>query len=400
MGQASPTLPPPIQTLAVTPPLLSPNMFPAETGSFPEIQDIPPSPPSSSYARRTTIPMPDVIRRLFAQFPLYAWPPAESGETWSKVEEISHPATLYIIPPREPGTWESADPVSLRWQMEFAVRGMPVHCEPLYDAYWSPEHTTPFAQVATESKDMQLLGEASLQRYMDHYYPLARAELEEKSVWPDDVQDEVMLWMNLLEQRVMAGVLLACIRSGTYTPPSQSVSLLRRWLAPLFPGETSPEQRAFARLARLSAAGASPSSLAAVFGRDYLSDVRNPLTLVPGYSVDWVGFLSGTSNHTGPDASEVEQFPASLRVDQVAIQRDAAEALNAVATRLADDTSSRDDNVWMLGARRPTSLDCLLFAVLHTIQTLPADQVRFLLAVRERHPSLQAYYERLHKYVP
>lgn len=374
-------------------------MFPAETGTFPELQDIPPAPPSSSHTRRTTIPMPDVIRRLFAQFPLHVWPPAESGGSWSKVEEASHPAILYIIPPREPGTWESADPVSLRWQMEFVVRGVPVHCEPLYDAYWSPEHTTPFAQVATESKDMQLLGESSLQRYMNHYYPLVRAELEEKGVWPDNVQDEVMLWMNLLEQRVMAGVLLACIRSGTYTPPSQSTSLLRRWLAPFFPGEMSPEQGAFARLARLSAAGASPSSLAAVFGRDYLSDVRNPLTLVPGYSVDWVGFLSGTSNHSGPDASEVEQFPASLRVDQDAIERDAAEALNAVAARLADDTSSRDD-VWMLGTRRPTSLDCLLFAVLHTIQTLPANQVRFLSAVQERYPSLQAYYERLHKYVP
>jgi len=71
----------------------------------------------------------------------------------------------------------------------------------------------------------------------------------------------------------------------------------------------------------------------------------------------------------------------------------------AVAARLADDIGSRDD-VWMLGARRPTSLDCLLFAVLHTIRTLPAQQVRFLLAVQERHPSLLTYYERLHKYVP
>ena len=374
-------------------------MFSAETGARTELQDIPPAPPSSSFARRTTIPMPDVIRRLFKQFPLHVWPPAESGGSWSQVEGASRPATLYIIPPKEPGTWASADPVSLRWQMEFVVRGVPVHCEPLYDAYWSPEHTTPFAQVDTESHGAQLLGESSLQRYMDHYYPLVRPELEEKSVWPDHVQDEVILWMNLLEQRVMCGLLLACIRSGTYTPPSQSASLLRRWLAPLFPGEMSPEQGAFARLARLSAAGASPSSLAAVFGRDYLSDVRNPLTLVPGYSVDWVGFLSGTSDHTGPDASEVEQFPASLRVDQDAIQRDAADALNAVAARLADDIGSRDD-VWMLGARRPTSLDCLLFAVLHTIRTLPAQQVRFLLAVQERHPSLLTYYERLHKYVP
>ena len=99
------------------------------------------------------------------------------------------------------------------------------------------------------------------------------------------------------------------------------------------------------------------------------------------------------------DASEVEQFPASLRVDQDAIQRDAADAMNAVAARLAEDIGSRDD-VWMLGARRPTSLDCLLFAILHTMQTLPTHQVRFLLAVQERYPSLQTYYERLHKYVP
>ena len=71
--------------------------------------------------------MPDVIRRLFAPFPLHVWPPAESGGSWSQVEGASRPVTLYIIPPKELGTWESADPVSLRWQMEFVVRGVPVH---------------------------------------------------------------------------------------------------------------------------------------------------------------------------------------------------------------------------------------------------------------------------------
>lgn len=373
--------------------------------------DIPDLPPQSSAqsVRKTTIPMPDVIRRLFSLFPLHVWPAAQASEAWSRTssEPLTQPI-LYITPPsqhtQEKNAWASADPVCLRWQMEFLFRDVPVHCEPTFDAYWSPEHSTPFALFPATSGSThndQLVSATGLQRYLDHHYPLSRAELGEKSVWPHGEQDEVFLWQNMLETRVMAGVILACIRAGMYTPPPIYTSFLRRHLASFFPGETSPEQAAFARLARISSAGASPSSLAAVYGRDYLADVRNPLTLVPGYSVDWVGFLSGTqTSSTDRDAEEVEHVPVQLGIDQETIKRDAADALDAVAVRLASSVDASTGDGWMLGAHRATSLDCLLFAALHTIQVLPPNEVRPLLAVMERHQHLSAYYRRLHAYLP
>ena len=216
---------------------------------------------------------------------------------------------------------------------------------------------------------------------MDHHHPLARPELDEKSVWPEGAEDEVPIWKNLLERRVMAGVLLSCIRSGVYTPPPSSKPFLRRWFAPLFPGESSPDEVAFARLACISSAGASPASLAAVYGRDYLADAKNPLT--PSDAAEDAGFV-----------------PSQLRVDQDAIRRDAAEGLEAVAVRLASDVNVSTGEGWLLGAKRATSLDCLLFAILHTLDTLPLDEARMLRNVMDRHSCLGAYYRRLHSYLP
>lgn len=386
------------------------DMSLAADGTRSESEDMPFVPPSYTPTRSSMIPMPDVIRRLFALFPLRVWPAAQAVSDREVVKMPKDKAELYVIPARatEKNSWASADPICLRWQMEFVFRQVPVHCEPIYHAYWSPDHSVPFALFRSSSKqsgedlpDTLLLSESNLLRYMDHHYPLARPELDEKSVWPEGAEDEVPIWKNLLERRVMAGVLLSCIRSGVYTPPPSSKPFLRRWFAPLFPGESSPDEIAFARLACISSAGASPASLAAVYGRDYLADAKNPLTLVPGYSVDWVGFLSGTSSHTASDGAEDAGFvPSQLRVDQDAIRRDAAEGLEAVAVRLASDVNVSTGEGWLLGAKRATSLDCLLFAILHTLDTLPLDEVRMLRNVMDRHSCLGAYYRRLHSYLP
>lgn len=385
-------------------------MAAASTATYPEWEEIPPATPSPSVRRRPIIPMPDVVRRLFAQFPWYTWPAAHVVASKAEAEPSPTNPVLYITPPLDnvSSSWASADPVSLRWQMEFLLRDVPFECKSVHDAYWSPEHATPFLQMPEAMQKAEngrivmppVLGATYLPHFMDNYYPLTRPESKEKPVWPGTTGNEALVWQSLLEGRIMAGVVLASLRAGAYTPPPASVPLLRRWFGAYLPGERAPEQAAYAKLARLSTAGASPSSLAAVYGSDYVADMRNPLTLVPGYSVDWVGFVSGTSTHQTTDMADVDALPPSLRLDQAAILRDAAEALESVAQRLASDVDASTGEGWMLGAAQATSLDALLFAILHTLACLPSTVTGPLTPVLQRHAVLDAYRRRLHTYLP
>ncbi|SHO76068.1 Uncharacterized protein MSYG_0403 [Malassezia sympodialis ATCC 42132] len=382
----------------------------AVSAAYPELDDIQPAPPRPWSTRWTGIPMPDVIRRLFRQFPRHVWPPAQAVLSDDDAGRVPKRLVLHVTPalPRAENSWASADPVCLRWQMELLFRGASFDCEPATEMYWTPDGQLPVAELPpgermprqSGTSQPPLLGSAALTHYVDNYLPFSRPETDEKAVWPDKVADEVLLWQNLLEGRIMAGTLLACLRAGVYAPPPTQAPLLRRWLSGMLPGEVTAEQAALARLARLSTSGASPSSLVAVFGRDPLADTRNPLALVPGYSVDWVGFLSGNTDYSAPDAATADYVPPGLRIDQDAIVRDAVEALEAVATRLEAQSAPQGSDTWFLGASRPTHLDALLFAVLYTLAMLPADAIPALTRVVSRHAALGAYRQRLHTYLP
>ncbi|WFD25476.1 hypothetical protein MNAN1_000436 [Malassezia nana] len=376
---------------------------------YPELEDIQPAPPRERPVRWTGVPMPEVVRRLFRQFPRHVWPPAQAVLSTDDAGRVPTRLVLHVMPPHRhaENTWASADPVCLRWQMELLFRGFAFDCEPTTEAYWSPDGQLPVAELPPGERMPRkggtslppLLPVGDLPHYVDNYKPLSRPETDEKPVWPDKVADEVLLWQNLLEGRIMAGVLLACLRAGVYEPATTETPLLRRWFSGLLPGERTAEQAALARLVRTSTSGASPSSIAAVFGRDTWVDMRDPLALVPGFSVDWVGFLSGNTDHSAPDPDNANHIPAGLRIDQDAIVRDAVEALEAVALRLEEQGSS-DAPTWFLGASRPTQLDALLFSILYTLDMLPADVVPALTRVAKRHAALGAYRQRLHTYVP
>lgn len=378
--------------------------------TYPELEDIQPAPPRTRPARWTGVPMPDVVRRLFRQFPRHVWPPAQAVLSDDDAGRVPKRLVLHVTPalPHAENAWASADPVCLRWQMELLFRGASFDCEPATDTYWSPDGQWPVAELPPSERmprqggtsQPPLLGSAALPHYVDNYFPFTRREADEKPLWPDNTEEEVLLWQNLLEGRIMAGVLLACLQAGVYAPAPGPTPLLRRWFSGILPGETTAEQAALARLARLSSSGASPSSLAAVFGRDFMADTRNPLALVPGYSVDWVGFLSGQTDHSAPDPATADYVPAGLRIDRDAILRDAVEALEAVATRLEAQGAPHSDATWFLGASRPSQLDALLFAILYTLDTLPTDAAPALKRVVARHAGLGAYRQRLHTYLP
>lgn len=354
--------------------------------------------------------MPEVVRRLFRQFPRHVWPPAQAVLSDDDAGRVPKRLVLHVTPAlaHSENSWASADPVCLRWQMELLFRGASFDCEPATEMYWTPDGQLPVAELPPGecmprqggTSQPPLLGSAALIHYVDNYLPFSRPETDEKTIWPDTAAGEVLLWQNLLEGRIMAGVVLACLRAGVYAPPPTQAPLLRRWLSGVLPGEVSAEQAALARLARLSTSGASPSSLVAVFGRDPLADTRNPLALVPGYSVDWVGFLSGNTDHSAPDPATSDYVPPGLHINQDAIIHDAVEALEAVAMRLEAHSAPEGGDMWFLGASRPTQLDALLFSVLYTLATLPADAVPALTRVVARHDALGDYRQRLHTYLP
>lgn len=353
--------------------------------------------------------MPDVIKRLFTSFPIHIWPSARAVATEMEAEKTPSKPILYVAT-QWPGQWTSADPVSLRWQMELLLRDAEFDVVALDDAYWAPEGNTPFLHLSPEmqstkgnSADLpELLACSRLPHFVENHYPLVRPELDEKSVWPsEEVQHESVAWHTLLYGRVTAGALLLALQSDVFAPRGASQPLLRSMLASWMPGEATAEQRELGRLLQLASAGGSYQSQKSVFGDHMLTDRRNPLALVPGYGVDFVGVLSGSSQHEAPD-EEVVEPPLSTHIDQEAILEQATSALTACASRLETDLKQNQDS-WMLGAQRPTSLDCLLFASLHTILSIPSDSPGAHSSLRmalDRHPVLMSYTERLRKRLP
>ncbi|WFD05085.1 hypothetical protein MVES1_000411 [Malassezia vespertilionis] len=355
---------------------------------------------------RGLVPMPEVVKRIFTKFPLHVWPFAQSYDDYVEPKQL----VLYIAPTR-PGEWASMDPVSLRWQIEFYVRGAPCKCVPLQDPYWAPSGSMPFLQLPFDASShsspeaAELIPESELMHYLDNYYPHARLELdEEDTIWPDKAAEaESLVWHNLLSGRLMAGALLLCLRAGVFAGQPEKKPMLRTLLGNALPGEVTFEQLALGRVETLSSAGASPSSLRAVYGSDCSADPRNPLSVAPGYTIDFHGIVGGTSQHAAPDPGAPDVPSATRRVDQDRILLQAMDALQSVATRLAVDVDAQSGEGWMLGARHATSLDCLLFAALYSILHIPADSLDVhgpLHGTIQRSPSLRAYVRRIQALLP
>ncbi|WFD42309.1 hypothetical protein MPSI1_000951 [Malassezia psittaci] len=363
--------------------------------------------------RRSTssfgVPMPEWIGKMFAKYPLHEWPSAHSRELQEKLDMVDSSDILFIAP-RWPGQWASADPISLRWQMEALCRKANIRTEALADAYWSPEGDTPFLQCVHGEKSQKdatvisptLLSCAQIPRHFENFYPLVSPETEEKSVWPSaEVEQESLAWQTLLYGRLTAGALLLALQTNVFSYEDGNQPLLRSLFASIMPGESTPEQRKLGRLLQSASAGANYDSLRADFGDNFSADQRNPLSVVPGYRVDFVGVFSGTSQHA-PEDEEPREPPLSTQFDYDGIINQATEALNACASRLDIDQKHNPDT-WMLGASRATSLDCLLFACLHTISSIPYESAGAesrLSKALDRSPGLLAYTERVRQMLP
>lgn len=90
-----------------------------------------------------------------------------------------------------------------------------------------------------------------------------------------------------------------------------------------------------------------------------------PLSHLPGWQVgfmSWIGAATASS-----DAGTRRQHDVDASVDEEAVMHDAVAGLEALGQR----TEEQHDE-WLLGATKPTSVDALAFAAIHTVLSYAA----------------------------
>lgn len=332
--------------------------------------------PSGAARPSSTLPMPAVVRRLFSATPIYQWPAAHAEDDMAPPRP-----TLYIAPSANGSA--SADPTCLRWQFELDWRGIEYDTVEVTGYCWGPHGRFPFLRDVAE-RGGRVVGAEMLPLYVDTHFPYTRPELGEKT----QTLPESGAWQSLLEGRVMAGALLLALQSGSLDAYGGAAPCFWRSLLPQLPGERSLSEAAMVRLNELSSAGASVVSVNSTSGKTRSGDIRNPISRVPSYTIDWTSWITGTASDN-VDSEDLES--ADMHIDEAVVAEQAAEALKAVGVRLGDDT-------WLLGAeyvaanRKPTTLDALLAASLHTISAHAREGALYQAA---RMPQLAAYARRV-----
>ncbi|GAC76987.1 hypothetical protein PANT_22c00311 [Moesziomyces antarcticus T-34] len=383
------------------------------TQAYPELEEIPPAPRRSRVSSHAYPLIPQWVASVFATFPLHTFPLA-------KVYSPSVPATptkptLYVAPhlnrdgtlsatsdddltsssgfigdektlDQQTSGWSSSDPIALRWQMEFVFRQADIDVRFIDPSHnWGPAKSMPFLHLppshrspsnsTASSVPTALLPAVDFAHHLDNYYPLSRPELGEKSAnaWTDDATRlEARTWENLLQGRVMAGVLLAVLLSP------QSSAYARAGSQPYLSSLLSTHlQNSFfdQQLRRISAL--NPSAAVA-------ASASQPTTSLPGWEVGFLGWIGATtaSATSALAAADLDSRGggdtpgaafASPEVDQGKVVSDAVAGLQALAARtkaqLEQDSKEMQP---LLGASRPTSLDALAFSIVHTVLTLAA----------------------------
>ncbi|KAI3482785.1 hypothetical protein L1887_54463 [Cichorium endivia] len=293
------------------------------TQAYPELEEIPPAPRRSRVSSHAYPLIPQWVASVFATFPLHTFPLA-------KVYSPSVPATptkptLYVAPhlnrdgtfsatsdddssshpgfigdektlDQQTSGWSSSDPIALRWQMEFVFRQADVDVRFIDPSHnWGPAKSMPFLHLppshrspsnsTASSVPTALLPAVDFAHHLDNYYPLSRPELGEKSAnaWTDDATRlEARTWENLLQGRVMAGVLLAVLLSP------QSSAYARAGSQPYLSSLLSTHlQNSFfdQQLRRISAL--NPSAAVA-------ASASQPTTSLPGWEVGFLGWIGAT----------------------------------------------------------------------------------------------------------
>lgn len=291
-----------------------------------------------------------------------------------------------------PSGWSSSDPIALRWQMELLFRNVDFDVRFIDPSHnWGPAKSMPFLHLPPRFRSKtssSLLSATEIPHLIDNYYPASRPELGEKdsSAWNDaSTELEARSWQSLVNGRIMAGVLLAVLLSPQSTAYARTDS--QPYLSALV---SSYLNNSFfdQQLRRISALNPSASiaSASASFSRSTSAFPcsAQPTTALPGWQVGFLSWIGATTASAASALSTADldsrgggDTPgaalASPSVDQGKVVADAVAGLRALASRTkAQLSQSPPETQFLLGARRPTSLDALAFSVIHTVLTLSA----------------------------
>ncbi|PWN52731.1 hypothetical protein IE53DRAFT_311501 [Violaceomyces palustris] len=334
----------------------------------------------------------------------------------------STPSPLSTTGQAERKGWASSDPTCLRWQIEFLFRGVDFDVEFIHpNDSWGPGggvlpflHLPPSFQPPTligarssstfgpSSKGSipSVLGGPELAHFLENHYPLDRPELDGQGGkahesggsqgWRDRLEEvESRSWSNLLEGRVMAAVLLANLLSSPQTEGEETSDGQKRrpYLSSVLASrmQTTHLDRELARISVLSGQGAKEAT-----------------SRLPGWEVGllgWIGAVSssnlggggggaagGIGEEEGEDRSLLFGFggASAAGVEEALVVERGVSGIRAVLDRMeeylrlpssspsASSLPSSTTSGWMLGCRRPSALDALLFSIVHTVMTLSA----------------------------
>lgn len=373
------------------------------SAAYPEFDQIPPTsrPRDSPTSSSSQSYLPSPILRFFALSPLVTFP-AAATPTESHVTTTTEPV-LYVAPghPRagtqgsaSSSTWTSADVRCLRWQMELLLRGQgqtrTQQIEP--GEAWGPiQGGLPFLELpapssrrrtsanahasgSSSSAPRVLGGHDSLRTWCETNAPfeyqrkeLGQASEQAKTARPypnEATQDEAEMWMTLLEQGLMAAVLLAQMTASIAAENSQSMSGTH----------SRPSAPLFSRLLRDHLASQRSAKEAWQIQNLASSAANTPASLsrwtsyIPstGLNLSWMGLGStlpegeGAQSNDGEGADErgYTSWPEDLDLD--AVIEEGVKAIQAADKGLFKDHDRGDvksnetheaSTRWCVGAR-------------------------------------------------
>ncbi|MCO5592464.1 hypothetical protein L7F22_046466 [Adiantum nelumboides] len=317
-----------------------------------------------------------LVQQVFSAFPIVNFAPAQLSQTFSK----KHTTVLYVAAPHPgPRKWASSDPSCLAWQMQLLFRGVDFVCEHVDEdtELLGGLGKLPFVVLANGNR----VGKAQLGRWADHFAPLHRngSSDEQQSHSP-----EVALWESLIGGPILAGVLLEVL--SLPGPPSKPLPTLSGFVRSSL--VTSRRRRMLAEISALQRHQTGPTSK------------------VPGWKTTLEGLIgsgpaSVFSTGSAPDEDEEDEDAWSgeaALLDERTIRRDAVQAIRALSGELQDEWRDVEEaDRWVDGQGR---LDASLFAILHTILSLPIDSVSELRTAVLEEPVLTSWTRRIwSKYV-
>lgn len=359
--------------------------------------------PSTSTTTNSIFPVTGWFKSLSAAFPRVTFDAVPVRETGVRPERYRQKAVLYIEQGhpslRSAGQkvkrWASRDPRSLAWQLQFLFRGIPFECVQVHDDWTALDyHGEGFANVPLVlDVDGTVVGHKHLMKWADTVQPFSQESVERVN------RAEAKTLNSVIEGPMMAGVLLELILLPDHISSTKSH-------VPFFTRKT---QTYLARQKKAKIA-------AQIHALRYSS----PTSQMPGWITTMHGLLNtgGGIANTGTASSdeaedEIDQdisfssWGSEIdQLDQDSIRAEACEAIDILAALFpAGDTTGPENMLsfsWICGTSSPTRLDATLFALLHTIMSLPVQETQnsvsgspSLRSTVEKHSHLIAYTRRI-----